>query len=311
MYRELPQAFPFLFCFSMLKRIFIAVFVLSLIASCAIMRPSTPLSAEAHEYFVEGNHEQALELYEAFIGAHADNVLQIPDTVYRDAGLSAFYLDNHTKALEYLNLIRHSEDTNAPTHYALAIMNREIDNLSREITALESYVKNYPGEEHFEKMRIRLFEVWVESRNYEKAYELWPEVEDEAALKEPLLNDYFTVLKALEKEEALYETASSLHDLNPDNTDALDFLARHYFWKAENRYQSEMEAYERNRTHRQYAQLLRALDVLNADFRKSLSYFLHLYELDPQPRHARLIGNIYLRFNDESKARYYHRKAGD
>jgi aminoglycoside/choline kinase family phosphotransferase len=88
-------------------------------------------------------------------------------------------------------------------------------------------------------------------------------------------------------------------------------MAKKYFWRAENRYQSEMEAYEKNRTHRQYAQLLRAFEVLNADFHKSLNYFLRLYEKDPKPEYARFIGNIYLRFDDKSKARYYHSRADE
>ena len=296
----------------MLQRHLVAIVLLVFFASCALIRPTAPLSHEAHEFFIQEEYHEALKRYDAFIESNADDVSQIPDSVYRDAGLSAFYLDDHSKALQYLNLIRHSDQANAPAHYALAVMNRAIDNLSREITALESYVENYPEGEHIEKMRERLFETYAESRNYDKAIPLWSEIEDNARKDESLLNDYFNILKNLEKDEdELYAVATKLLALNPDNTDALEYLAGYYFWKAENRYQKEMEAYERNRTHRQYAQLLRAFDVLNADFRKSLNYFLHLYEIDPQPRHARLIGNIYLRFNDEEKARYYHRKAGD
>jgi tetratricopeptide (TPR) repeat protein len=115
--------------------------------------------------------------------------------------------------------------------------------------------------------------------------------------------------KQLENDEELIKVSNELLALNPDNTDALFFLGKHFFWKAENRYQSEMEAYEKNRTNRQYAQLLRAFETLNADFRKSLDYFLRLYKINPQPRYARFIGNIYLRFEDKGKADFYHKKA--
>ncbi|MFW6352275.1 MAG: hypothetical protein ACOC2E_07790, partial [Bacteroidota bacterium] len=78
----------------------------------------------------------------------------------------------------------------------------------------------------------------------------------------------------------------------------------------EHRYQKEMKAYEKNRTRKQYKQLLDAFEVLNADFRRSLNYYLKLYEMKPEPRYARFIGNVYLRFDDKKKARYYHEKAG-
>ncbi len=271
--------------------------------------PGTQLEEEAHQFFINEEYPSALASYEQIIRSHEGDVTLIPDSVYRNAGLSAFYLDQTGIALNYLNNIRHSEIANAETQYALAILNRQIDNLSREITALESYVESFPEGEHIEKMRERLFETYAKSKNYDKALPLWSEIEDSARKDESLLNNYFNILKELEKEEdELYTVANELLTLNPDNTDALFFLASHYFYQAENRYQSEMEAYEKNRTHRQYAQLLKAFEVVNADFRKSLNYFLHLYSIDPQRRYARFIGNIYLRFEDREKARYYHSK---
>ncbi|TVQ17122.1 MAG: hypothetical protein EA361_03010 [Bacteroidetes bacterium] len=283
--------------------------ILLFLASCAVMRPGTQTGEEAHQAFINEDYQSALASYEQIIRSHEGDVTLIPDSVYRNAGLSAFYLEQTGIALNYLNNIRHSEIANAETQYALALLNRQIDNLSREITALESYVENFPEAEHIEEMRERLFETYAESKNYDKALPLWSEIEDSARKEESLLNNYFNILQELEKEgDELYTVANELLALNPDNTDALFFLASHYFYLAENRYQSEMEAYEKNRTHRQYARLLRAFEVLNADFRKSLNYFLHLYKIDPLPRYARFIGNIYLRFDDKEKADYYHRK---
>lgn len=278
-----------------------------LLASCASLRQGSQLTNKAYQAFRNEEYETALASYEEFIQQHQDDVTLIPDSIYRDAGLSAFHLDQPGKALEYLNNIRHSEAANAPTQYALALLNREIDNLSREITALESYVENYPEGDHINNMKERLFETYAVSENYDKALSLWPEIEDNARKNESLLNHYFTILKELEKDEdELYAVAKELLALNPDNTDALYYLATFYFYRAENRYQAEMEAYEKNRTHRQYAKLLKAFDEVNADFRKSLNHFLHLYNIDPQRRYARFIGNIYLRFEDREKARYYH-----
>lgn len=283
--------------------------IIVLFSACTAQRMGTKLATDAHRAFENQQYEAALGYYEQFIISEGNDATQVPDSIYRDAGLAAFYLDQSEKALNYLNTIRHSETANGPTHYALAILNRQIDNLSREITALESYVENHPDGEHIQAMRNRLFETWVESRNYQHALDLWPEIEHYAREDEGLLNNYFIALQELQKEEELNAVARELLALNPENTDALDHLARYYFWRAENRYQKEMEAYEKNRTHRQYAQLLKAFDVLNKDFRTALGYFLTLYEIDPQPTTARFIGNIYLRFDDKERARFYHNKA--
>ena len=287
----------------------LSLILLIVFAACSTQQQFTGLHPDAPRAFHAGEYQVALEHYEDFINRHQHDVLSIPDSIYRGAGLSAFHLNMEEKALSYLNLIRHSETAGADVHYTLAMLNRRIDNLSREITALEMYLVSEPKGKKVQDMKERLFETYAESHNYKDAVELWNEIESDARRKEPLLNTYFQVQKALENNDLLDDIAEDLLLLNPENTDALYHMAQKYFWQAENRYQSEMEAYERNRTHRQYAQLLRAFEILNEDFHKSLNYFLRLYEIDPKPAYARFIGNIYLRFDDKSKARYYHGRA--
>jgi tetratricopeptide (TPR) repeat protein len=285
------------------------IVLLVFFAACSTTKQFTGLDPDAPRALRDGEYQLSLELYEDFIERHQHDVLSIPDSIYRGAGLSAYHLGQSEKSLNYLNLIRHTETADSEVHYVLALLNREIDNLSREITALEMYLEARPEGDQVKLMKERLFVTYVESRNYEKALELWMDIEKHARYKEPLLNDYFRLQEALGNEDLLDDIAEDLLSLNSDNTDALYHLAKKYFWQAENRYQSEMEAYEQNRTHRQYAQLLRAFEILNADFHKSLNYFLRLYAMDPKPAYARYIGNIYLRFNDEGKARYYHGRA--
>ena len=287
----------------------LTLILLIVFAACSTQRQYTGIDPDAPHALRTGDYQTALMLYEDFINRHQHDVLSIPDSVYRGAGLSAFHLQKEEKALNYLNLIRHNETAGADVHYTLALLNRRIDNLSREITALEMYLASEHKGKKEQAMKERLFETYAESHNYKDAVEIWNEIESDARRKEPLLNTYFQVQKALENKDLLDDIAEDLLLLNPDNTDALYHMAQKYFWQAENRYQSEMEAYESNRTHRQYAQLLRAFEVLNNDFHKSLNYFLQLYEIDPKPAYARFIGNIYLRFDDKSKARYYHGRA--
>jgi tetratricopeptide (TPR) repeat protein len=264
---------------------------------------------EADHAFTEQNYEIALAKYEVIINTNRTNQVDSDAKIFENAGLSAFYIGNVGKTLEYLDRVRHREDLDPKTYLALAWANRQIDNLSREITALEAYTEKFPEGEDILETRIRLFETYVESRNWDLANQLWPTLDEMVYSNENHLNAWFHVNSGLDKEDLLDEIAEKLLALSPDNEDALFHMAKNYYWMAENRYQKETKAYEQNRTHRQYATLLKGFEILNADFRKSLDYFLKLYEANPKAEYARYLGNIYMRFNDEKKAEYYHRKA--
>ena len=101
------------------------------------------------------------------------------------------------------------------------------------------------------------------------------------------------------------QTAEVILEQNPENEPALTWVAKKYYWQAENRYQTEMTAYDLNKTHSQYAILLEAFKTVTLDFKESLGYFTRLYEQYPNPDYAKYLGNIYVRLNDKQKARYY------
>jgi len=288
----------------------IILFLILFLGSCSASRQLVEWRTEADTAFEQQEYEIALQQYERIIEAQkAKDQLPEPE-IKRKAGLSAFYIGNNEVAVDHLRDLRNTEHATGDVYYALAMINRKIDNLSREISALENYVINYPEGMHIEVLKPRLFETYVESKNYAQALDVWKELPLESRENESMLNDYFIISKELGMEEDARKTAMKILNVNPDHMDGLEYMAEYYFWKAEHRYQQEMEAYEKNRTRKQYRQLLDAFEILNADFRKSLNYYLKLYEMEPDPRYARFIGNIYLRFDDKKKARYYHQKAG-
>lgn len=280
------------------------------LSSCSATKKLTTWQNEADSEYQNQNYESALEEYKKIIDFQK-NAGELPKgTIYNKAGLSAYKMGKNELALSYLSNVRNTSDATAETYYTLAEINRGIDNLSREISALENYVDNFPEGEKIIEVKTRLFETCKESTNYELAVSLWDAIKDSASGNEKLFELYFHYNTELENEDKLEETAEKLLEINPDNITALEYKAEKLFWKAENRYQKEMKAYEKNRTRKQYRQLLKAFDILNADFRTSLKYYLQLYDMNPEKEYARYIGNIYLRFDDKSKARYYHDKAG-
>ena len=62
---------------------------------------------------------------------------------------------------------------------------------------------------------------------------------------------------------------------------------------------------------KEYKRLLKALDKVYPTFRKSRDYFLKLYRIDPKPKYAKYLGNIYTRLGNEQKAKYYYNKANE
>ena len=278
-----------------------------LIGSCSLLKPVAEIDEEkeAREAYSAGDYELALEEYERLIESRRDSEQDVDGEFFHCAGLSAFHLGLTTRALDHLERARHTDAVNDQTYAALALAYREIDNLSREITHLENYLTTYPEGDQAAALRVRYFETLAESRNWQQAYELWPDLREDARESYELLNHYFQVNMALGHENTSEELAEELLDMNKDHAEALDRLARRYFERAEARYQEEMDAYNRNRTHRQYAQLLAAFEELNKDFRTSLNYFLRLYELNPTREYASFLVNIYTRFENDERARYY------
>ena len=290
---------------------FFIFLIAAMLAGCTSMR-SLPSEADAalaaEEAFQASDYETALAKYETLIEDKRNRDEEVEDAYFRGAGLSAHAMGHTGKVLDYLEPIRHDRGVGDEVFAALAKAYREIDNLSREITSLEVYIEDYPEGGEYEALRLRYFETLVKSMNWERALQLWPQIEAEARGNEALLNKYLAVNQALGNEEAANETAADLLRLNPDNTDALNRLGRLHFDRAVEIHERETRAYERNRTHQQYNQLLQAYEVMNREFRTALGHFLRLYELEPTRETASFLRNIYTRFNDEERARYYERQ---
>lgn len=296
------------FCLMKNTVISICVLFVFILSACPSLRHLDELSRIAEEAYEADDKSEALSAYERLIAAQRELDKAVDGEVYRRAGLLAWDLGETGKAIEYLEFARHSSVVDAKTYAALAKAYREIDNLSREITMLENYVEKYPDDDEYKIMQHRLFETLVESLNFQQAYELWPELTEYPEKDENLMTGYLLVLRALELETKATDLAVDILKINKNNEEALDWLAKRHFREAEERYQKEMQAYEQNRTHRQYAQLLEALEIVNTDLRIALDYFKRLWKLSPDSEYASYLANIYERFQDDERARYYRQR---
>ncbi|MGM0573310.1 MAG: tetratricopeptide repeat protein [Bacteroidota bacterium] len=291
---------------------FILIVVLLLMfQACSILQPHAGLIEEAETAYESGRKEEAFALYRETIDTMEEQDKDVPGEVYNRAGLLAFSMGETALSIDYLESARHTEAVTAETFYTLAKAYREIDNLSLEISNLERYVERYPDAEAFDEMQLRLFETMVESRNWQQADELWPSLSEKRFQDEDLLTDYMIVKQKLGDEEHVTDIAEKLLALNENNIEALEWLAKEHFHVAQRRYQREMDAYEENRTHQQYARLLEAWDVIHTDFRIALNYFERLYKLNPDPDYIQYLVNLHERLNNDDEAHYYRQKLNE
>lgn len=283
------------------------VMLVAIFTSCAVSTKTKQLNTQANTALQAGDYAKALDSYEEIITLAESNGKQAKPQVYQSAGVAAWNLKQPDKAISYLEKVKQNDGAVAETFSTLAKAYKEIDNLSKEINHLEAYVERYPTGVEMGEMRSMLFLAYVESENWEPAANLWTTLDDAAKEQEPYLTGYLKVNRKLEKALMCDELASKLIKLNKNNLEALEYLADKHYWLAENSYLSEMKAYEKNRTNKQYKQLLAAFKVANANYKTSRDYYEKLYKLSPQSSYANFLGNIYTRLENKTKAAYYYK----
>jgi len=276
-----------------------------IITSCA----TTQLIEQGEKAFEQENYSETLQSLEQVIESKENRGKNAKGTVYFKAGKSALELEQIDKARIYLESAEQNEYESPELYASLAKVYKIIDNLSKEIIALEDYHNKYPDGEKIDEISVRLFETYVESENWDLAVDLWPEIEEQAQSKANLLAGWLIVNKNLGNNKTCDKLALQIFELNDENIIALEWYAEKFFLEADILYVTEMKAYKNNRTTSQYKRLLNALDKVYPTFRKSRDYFLKLYQINPKPEYAKFLGDIYTRLGNKQKANYYYKKA--
>ncbi|MGM0567578.1 MAG: tetratricopeptide repeat protein [Bacteroidota bacterium] len=288
-----------------INRIIAILITLMVVQSCA----TSKLTEEGETAYQEGNYEAALSKWEQHINEKEQELKTVDSSIYFKAGKAAWELDQSDKAQDYLESADNTGYASPELYLLLSRINKNIDNLTLEIEALENYHEKYPEGEAIRKINIRLFETYVESEQWAKAEELWPSLPDQVKSDLEMKKDWFKVNKKLENDEKCNELASQILDEEPENLAALEWNAIKYFKKADDLYMKVMKDYNESRSRENYNKLLEAWDVIWPDFKTSRDYFEKLYELEPKPRYANYLGHIYKRMDKDQKAEEWYKKA--
>lgn len=283
--------------------------LLTHIFSCSGGKQIAGSIENGNSLYASGNYADALGKFEEAISWYEQNDRQKECPVYAEAAKAAIVLKQTEKAIAYLKKDQYSDFATADTYFNLAGLYREIDNLSKELDELEAYKDKYPEGDKIMEVNSRLFDAYVESENYQQAITSWDQLSETDRNNLSKIESYFKVNTALDNDSICNQLAEKLIKVDENNLIALDYLGKKFFWKAENRYHAELKAYEKKKTNKQYNKLLKALDVVSTDFKKSLGYFKKLYKIHPEPKTAKYMGNIYNRLDDKKKADYYYKLA--
>ncbi len=286
-------------------RFVIFVFTLLIMSACTPGKQLTQLTDEGSTAMQAGDFEKAFNIYEQLIQDYTKKGKSDECPYYGKAGEAALALGNTDKAIEYLSLGVNHPGAQPDMCDDLAKAYRKIDNLSKEIETLEDCLKKFPDTPVKAAEQKRLFETYVESENWDLALKLWPAIKQQAANNVSLQEGYFRVNEKLKNDSICDVLAPKLLQMDPKNVTGLEWEAKKYYWKAENLYQKEMAAYDKHKTNRQYNHLVKALDIVTANFKKSLKYFKNLYSIKPDKEYAKYLANIYARMDDKKEADYY------
>ena len=285
----------------------IVIGIVVVLGGCSSGKQLTQKNESANSHFQAGNYNEALAIYSEIIQQYESNNNASKCTVYTNAGESALKTGNTKLAIDYLSKAKNTPYANQTTYYLLGEGYKQIDNLSLEINTLDDYIKLYPDGKELSAVKKRLFSTYVESDNFEKAIYLWPDIDNKQDIS--LLEGYFIANKGLDNIDSCNNIAKKLLSLDNENIVALEWFGKQYYHKAENRYQKEIAAYDKKKTKKQYQILLKALEVVTVDFKKSLTYFKKIYALEPTPKNANYLSHIYGRLSDKKKAAYYKKLA--
>ena len=278
-----------------------ALVALLFLAGCSSSSQLTSLKTNAETFANTGDYSQAYTAWNTYL--EQTPVETVNGDEFAKAAETAYKAGQAEKAISWFDQARYKNFASTDMYKTLAAIYRDQDNLSKELTALEFYTENYGKDD--QQIDARLFSIYTEIADYTKAEEYWNLMGEDARKQEDNLVKYLGVSQKLEKDVLADSVAGEILKLNPEQMDALDRMAKKYYWAGQNRYDSEMKKYEQNKTRKQYKTLLEELDKVTADFKKALPYLEKLWKQNPGQEYAAYFANIYARFGDEQKAEYY------
>lgn len=288
----------------MKNRFLLAIATLAIIIlGCGGPKVLTTAKDNANKAAEQGDFNRAVELWQGYF--NTNDIDKVSGESFAQAALAAFQTGNMKLATDWYDQARYKNFASDDMYFTLAKIHQSQKNISKEINALEFYNKNFTSKKA--AVNARLFALYSEAGLNDKALKTWDVLEPASKNSIENLKVYFELNQKLENKEVCDSLANVILKTEPENTAALEWNAKKYYWRAENRYQSEMKKYNSHKTRKQYAILVKQLDMVTADFKRALPFFQKLWKQQPGEKYANYMANIYARFGDEKKSKTYQK----
>lgn len=278
--------------------------IVALMAGCSgpkVIVPVVSQKAVAEKATAEGNYAQAVEAWKQYFSVQP--ISEISGDDYAEAAQTAFKINDENLAISWFDQARFKNFADAEMYTTLGKIYRSQQNISKELSALEFYASNFT--ENINKVNNRLFEIYFEIKLFDEAIVVWNKMDANVKNEISNLKTYFKINMEMKNNEVCDSLSIVILEKEPANVDALEWIGNKYYWLGENRYEREMDKYNKNKTNKQYKILLTELDLATADFKKALPFFEKLWKIEPGEKYASYFANIYARFGDETKVNYY------
>ena len=249
----------------------------------------------------DGNFTQAVEAWKQYFSVQP--ISEISGDDYAEAAQTAFKINDVNLAIGWFDQARFKNFADAEMYATLGKIYRSQQNISKELSALEFYASNFT--ENLNEVNRRLFEIYFEIKMFDEAIAVWNKMDANVKNEISNLKTYFKINRDKENSEVCDSLSLVILEKEPANIDALEWNGNKFYRLGENRYQREMEKYNKNKTNKQYKILLNELDLATADFKRALPFFEKLWKIEPGEKYASYFANIYARFGDETKVNYY------
>jgi tetratricopeptide (TPR) repeat protein len=266
-----------------------------------VIAPVPSKRAIAEKATAEADYTKAVEAWKNYFSEQT--AAEIPGADFATAAQMAYKAGDSNLAVTWYDQARYKNFADTEMYSTLARIYRSQQNISKELSALEYIKTNFSVNSN--EVNQRLFDIYFGIKMFDEALEAWAMLDENSKNEVSNQKSYFKINQQKENTAVCDSVSLLILIKEPANVDALEWNGNKYYWLGENRYQREMDKYNANKTNKQYKILLTELDLATADFKKALPYFEKLWEIEPGEKYASYFANIYARFGDETKVKYY------
>ncbi len=283
-----------------MKKLLIILSVV-LLAACNPTAKLPTLQSNADVAFNNADYLKAYNLYSEYTKlAKANNVEVAQDLLIKKAQTCVQLNKTDEATAIYKQLLKDDSNIGLLAEYA-QLLQRE-GQTDQELSLWNNFSDKIKTPELRKLKAERMVFLNAANENNEAVVKTYESKGDAVLSKEAQLT-YIKALEATDKAGPAVKACNELLKVQPDYEGALEWKAKYYYNKAEDRYKYEMDKYNKNKNATTYAYLRRDLKKVSADFRISRDTFLKLRKIDPNNQsYIKHLKNTYLRLDQKDEA---------